>query len=72
MKALLKVRIYKDDKKDWRWSLKRDHSKKIVGASTEGYRRKVDMLKNFELVTGITGFDFDYQESGEAEWKVQR
>lgn len=37
--------------KNWRWRLIDDRSKKIIGASTEGYRRRIDALKNLRRVT---------------------
>ena len=53
MRTILKIRVYKDTAKQWRWTIKRNYSKHIVGASTEGYRRKADALKNLTLITGL-------------------
>ncbi len=41
------VKVYRDSKKEWRWT--RTHSNtKIVGASTESYKRKAGVLRNIE------------------------
>lgn len=49
----LTVAIKKDRKGEWRWTLKHRNGR-IVGASTEGYKRKPACLKNLELVTGLS------------------
>lgn len=69
--AVLKVRIYRDEQKQWRWTLKRDHSRRIIGASTEGYRNRIDVEKNLRLVTGIPATGAE-QEDGSFAWLVER
>lgn len=36
---------------DWRWKVVAANGK-IIGASTEGYRRRKDMIKNLTTITG--------------------
>jgi uncharacterized protein YegP (UPF0339 family) len=49
------VQVYKRGK-NWRWRMKDARNGKIIGASSEGYRRKVDCLNNLDRVinTGRT------------------
>lgn len=35
---------------NWRWTIKSSNGRKI-GASSEGYKNKLDAVSNFELVT---------------------
>jgi uncharacterized protein YegP (UPF0339 family) len=39
------IEYYQEEQGDWRWRVKADNSK-IVGASTEGYRRRIDAEVN--------------------------
>lgn len=53
MRTKLTTTIKKDRKGEWRWSLKHRNGR-IVGASTEGYKRRSACIKNLELVTGLS------------------
>lgn len=46
-----RVEVYQTDDKEWRWTL---HGKNglIIGASSEGYKRRAAAVKNLERVTG--------------------
>lgn len=46
----INVRVYRDKKKEWRWDMSVRNGK-IVGASTESYKRRAGALKNLALVT---------------------
>jgi uncharacterized protein YegP (UPF0339 family) len=47
------IQIFKDRSgEDWRWTM-RHRNGLIVGASTEGYRRRAGAVANIALVTGI-------------------
>jgi hypothetical protein len=48
---------------DWRWRIRAENGQ-IVGASSEGYRRRFDCGRNLTLVTGL----FD---TGRAEWVAE-
>lgn len=37
--------------KNWRWRMHDKHSGNVIGASTEGYRKRIDALKNLNRVT---------------------
>lgn len=39
-----KLEIYKDEKGEWRWTIKM--LSRIVGASTEGYKNRQDCVDN--------------------------
>jgi len=39
-------RFYKDQKGKWRWRAISTDNKLIVGASTQGYARRIDCLNN--------------------------
>lgn len=41
--------IYKDKKGEWRWNLTKN--KKIIAASSEGYKRRIDAEKNLLAVS---------------------
>lgn len=51
MKRKDRVVLYRDTGKDWRWRYVRSNGR-ILAASSEGYRRKVDCLKAMTRVTG--------------------
>lgn len=53
MRTKLTTTLKKDRKGEWRWSLKHRNGR-IVGASTEGYKRRSACIKNLELVTGLS------------------
>lgn len=38
---------------EWRWKIRHSKNSRIIGASTEGYRKRGDCIKNFECITGI-------------------
>ena len=43
------VTVKKDKQGKWRWSLKADNGR-IIGASTQGYRRRSDCVRNICMV----------------------
>ena len=47
----MKIRFYKDSKREWRWSVADSHNGKILAVSSEGYTRKRDCVACFEKVT---------------------
>lgn len=36
----------------WRWTMRDYRNRKIIGASTEGYRRRIDAVGNLERLSG--------------------
>lgn len=48
----MRVTLYRDRRAEWRWQLKGGNGK-IIGASSEGYRRRGAMLLNLFAVTRI-------------------
>jgi len=46
------LKVYKGVSGEWRWTLTSDKNGKIVGASTEGYKKRIDVFKNVNLVCG--------------------
>ncbi len=44
-----RVRVYRDKRFKWRWQIKA-HNGKIIGASTQGYWRRVDCTTNMHRV----------------------
>jgi len=42
-----KFHFYRDARKEWRWTLKAPNGE-VIGASTEGYKRKKDCVSNAE------------------------
>ena len=59
----MRLEYYKDGSKErrWRWRL-RSNNGAIVGASSEGFNRKTDMLVNIELT-------FSGLHETSAQWK---
>lgn len=49
-KKVYDVVLYKDTKKEWRWRVKA-HNGNVIGASTEGYKNKKDMVSNIETLS---------------------
>ena len=51
----LKIEVIQDitAKREWRWRITHKNTN-IVGASTEGYRRRIDCLRNLKLVTCLS------------------
>ncbi len=50
------VTIYRDTKEEWRWQIKAANGN-IIGASTEGYKNKVDCVDNLRGVSkAIDGY----------------
>jgi uncharacterized protein YegP (UPF0339 family) len=47
----METELYVDASGEWRWRIIAGNGE-IVGASTEGYRRREDCLSNHSLVTG--------------------
>lgn len=50
-----KAFLYQNSLKEWEWKIvngKTFESKKIVGASTEGYKRRAKCIENYILITG--------------------
>ena len=43
------VELYKRNGQ-WRWRMRDYRNKKIIGASTEGYKRRVDAIKNLNRI----------------------
>jgi uncharacterized protein YegP (UPF0339 family) len=43
------VELYKS-KSGWRWRMTDYRNHKIIGASTEGYKRRVDAIKNLNRI----------------------
>lgn len=52
---------------EWRWRLRDGYNKRIVGASSEGYRTRKVMLKNFYRVTGISSLPVTFKH-GQASY----
>lgn len=50
---ITKVTLYRWGR-NWRWRMVDGRSRKIIGASTEGYRKRSDALKNLNRVTSST------------------
>lgn len=50
-KVLVDIAVYKDADGWWRWRMKHENGK-IIGASTEAYKRRTDAFHNLLLVTG--------------------
>jgi len=46
------LKVYKGVSGEWRWTITSDKNGKIVGASTEGYKKRSDVFKNIQLVCG--------------------
>lgn len=47
----MRLRVYKDSKKEWRFSIADPFNGKILAVSSEGYKRKKDCMAAFEKVT---------------------
>ena len=47
----MKIRIYKDKKREWRWSLADRANGKIMADSSEGYKNRKDCVAALEKVT---------------------
>jgi len=54
----VKVTLEKDSKGKYRWSIKAKNGR-IVGASSQGYRRKNDCIYNLAFVTNLK-LDVEY------------
>lgn len=50
MKTKYNIEIYKTFWGQWRWRIKSNQNGKIVGASTESFKNRVDCAMNLELV----------------------
>lgn len=44
--------VYKDKAKEWRWRITAPNGN-IIGASCEGYKKKVDAEKNLRYITNL-------------------
>jgi uncharacterized protein YegP (UPF0339 family) len=58
---------------NWRWRIKDAVNSKILGASSEGYKRRIDAIKNIERV-GDCCISFSvcaYSERGPVEITVE-
>lgn len=58
-----KWEIYQDNKKEWRWRRTASNGK-IVGRSTEGYKKEADCIKNAEHF----GYNGKYNPAGQWEF----
>ena len=47
------VTVYKTKGGQWRWKIQAGN-RRIIGASTEGYRQRTKCIANLALVTGIS------------------
>lgn len=47
MKKVYEVDLYKDASKEWCWRVEADNGN-VIGASSEGYKNKGDMVKNIK------------------------
>lgn len=57
----MKLTVKPDKKGKWRWTLRAKNGV-IIGASTQGYRREVDCMKNIDQVAeGLSTPDGDRQ-----------
>lgn len=45
----MKITIYKDDNKEWRWRL-RARNGRILADSGEGYKRKAALMRTLDLI----------------------
>lgn len=45
-----KIKVHRGEDGDWRWQWKAGNGR-IVGASTEGYRRRAECIRNLEYLT---------------------
>jgi uncharacterized protein YegP (UPF0339 family) len=50
----VKFIVYKDAKKQWRWTLRAQNGRKIANAG-EGYKRRIDCLNAIALVQSTRG-----------------
>lgn len=48
MAMTMVVRLYKDEQSGWRWTARL--GSRVVGASSESYKRRADAIKNFETL----------------------
>lgn len=48
----MKVRVYQDNRGEWRWTLLSRNGRKI-GAASEGYRARHRATSNLHIVTGL-------------------
>lgn len=49
---IIRINVYKDFRGEWRWTL-RSRNQRIIGASTEGYKKRAAALRNLRAVTGL-------------------
>jgi uncharacterized protein YegP (UPF0339 family) len=55
-----RVKLYRDKKNEWRWEITDFRNKKIIGASTEGYKTRSAMLSNLLRVVRVgSNLDID-------------
>mgnify|MGYP002813971022 FL=1 len=52
MSALI-LSVYRDQSKHWRWTIHDSINHKILGASSEGYRDRIDCVRNLRRITGL-------------------
>jgi|PlaIllAssembly_1097288.scaffolds.fasta_scaffold641945_2 uncharacterized protein YegP (UPF0339 family) len=50
--SIFVFKVYKGVSGEWRWTISSEKNGKIVGASTEGYKKRADVFKNVNLVCG--------------------
>lgn len=56
------VEVYKDSYGEWRWRMNDFRNKKIIAASTEGYKRKSSAIRNLDIHVRK---DLEYFHEGE-------
>lgn len=58
------LRYYRDERGDWRWSLVAANGN-FIAASTEGYRRKLDCVRSWEITRGPLAGIVEVTKAGE-------
>jgi len=48
------LEIYADNVGECRWRLREPRTRNIIGASSEGYEKRIDCVKNFRKLTGLS------------------
>jgi uncharacterized protein YegP (UPF0339 family) len=50
----MKIEIYRDRKREWRWRIKARNGR-IIGASSEGFERRARAKRNLALISCALG-----------------
>lgn len=65
----MKIELLRTTSREWRWQITVRNGNRIA-SSTEFYRKRIDAIRNLEVVTGFVVPDLGTRRLGRYEWTV--